>query len=470
MMHPAPIVRLLRRVQAPARQDPFARLTERLRTLPLFGLVLFAGLACSKSSEPSSGAGAPVQSSSPAAPSPGQPEAAAPAPEIETSWTDFRGPGRASISPETGLLREWPTSGPPLLWTADGLGRGYGSITLDDERVFLQGTADGRSCVFALARSDGSLRWRTPIADIYASDRGVGPNSTPVVDADSVYALSENGTLVRLHAADGTLAWSLDFTETFGSTMPHYGYSESPLVRDGVVYVMPGGKEGAVVALNASDGTLRWRSRELTDAASYCSLVPATIDGVGVLLGYSAASAFGLSARDGRLFFQTAESANHTANAAMPLVAPPHVFYSSSYSTGGGLLMTLYRAGDRLLGEKVYFTPKMKNHFGGLVYQDGHVYGCNGHILQCMRLSDGRILWAERGPGLSAVLLAEGLLYVYNDSSEIALVEARPDAFRLRSRMKLEARGAPSLAAPAILDRRLYLRDTDRLYCFNIAG
>ena len=41
---------------------------------------------------------------------------------VSQGWTQFRGPGRANISTETGLLKDWNQSPPKLLWTARGLG------------------------------------------------------------------------------------------------------------------------------------------------------------------------------------------------------------------------------------------------------------------------------------------------------------------------------------------------------------
>src|SRR5262245_25709725 len=42
-----------------------------------------------------------------------------------SDWPQWRGPHRDGISPETGLLKEWPTNGPPLVWKVTGLGGGY---------------------------------------------------------------------------------------------------------------------------------------------------------------------------------------------------------------------------------------------------------------------------------------------------------------------------------------------------------
>ena len=38
-------------------------------------------------------------------------------------WPTFRGTQRTAVSPETGLLQEWPKDGPALVWKADGAGR-----------------------------------------------------------------------------------------------------------------------------------------------------------------------------------------------------------------------------------------------------------------------------------------------------------------------------------------------------------
>src|SRR5688572_4099149 len=66
-----------------------------------------------------------------------------------TDWPQWRGPDRNGISKDTGLLREWPRSGPTTVWTATQLGAGYGSVSVAGNRVFVQGmkevVVDGKS-------------------------------------------------------------------------------------------------------------------------------------------------------------------------------------------------------------------------------------------------------------------------------------------------------------------------------------
>ena len=60
-------------------------------------------------------------------------------------WPQWRGPDRTGLSKESALLRQWPRSGPALLWSAANLGAGYGSLAVSGDRIFVQGTRAGRA-------------------------------------------------------------------------------------------------------------------------------------------------------------------------------------------------------------------------------------------------------------------------------------------------------------------------------------
>jgi outer membrane protein assembly factor BamB len=74
-------------------------------------------------------------------------------------WPQWQGPDRTRVSKETGLLKEWPAAGPPVVWTATGLGTGYGSMAVAGDRVYLQGAIGRNSGVIALKRTDGKVVW-----------------------------------------------------------------------------------------------------------------------------------------------------------------------------------------------------------------------------------------------------------------------------------------------------------------------
>src|SRR5258706_6464437 len=51
-------------------------------------------------------------------------------------WPCFQGPLGNGSSPETGLLREWPKDGPPVVWKAK-IGQGWSQPTIVGDSVFV---------------------------------------------------------------------------------------------------------------------------------------------------------------------------------------------------------------------------------------------------------------------------------------------------------------------------------------------
>ncbi|HUG94146.1 MAG TPA: hypothetical protein VML55_25180, partial [Planctomycetaceae bacterium] len=70
--------------------------------------------------------------------------------ESAGTWPQFRGPDRDNVSRETGLLQRWPDGGPPLAWTASGLGEGYSTVSVDQGLVFTMGNVGEDESVLAL--------------------------------------------------------------------------------------------------------------------------------------------------------------------------------------------------------------------------------------------------------------------------------------------------------------------------------
>src|SRR5881628_2187755 len=125
-------------------------------------------------------------------------------PALDNDWPQWQGPDRTGLSNETGLLQQWPASGPAVVWSASGLGAGYGSLAIKGDRIFVQGSNGRQSIVFSLNRADGKSVWSKPLGAAGDNDRGPGPRGTPTLDGDRMYALTENGDLFCLKAADGS--------------------------------------------------------------------------------------------------------------------------------------------------------------------------------------------------------------------------------------------------------------------------
>jgi outer membrane protein assembly factor BamB len=384
-----------------------------------------------------------------------------------TDWPQWRGAGRDGVSRDTGLLRQWPRSGPSLAWSATQLGAGYGSIAVAGDRVFVQGMKNRQSVVTSLDRASGKAVWSVALGSAQENDRGSGPRGTPTVDADRVYVLTENGDLVCLMVGDGKIVWRRNILKEFGGRNISWLVSESPLVDGNRVIVMPGGRNAGIAALDKMTGTTMWVTKELSDEAGYSSPVVADVQGVRTIMAFTGNAAVGVRATDGRLMWRYGNASNNTANITTPVYANGKVFFTSAYGTGGALLR-LQVKGEAVTAEEIYFTRNMQNHHGGVVLVDGYLYGFNNSILTCMEFETGKVLWRDRSVGKGAVAYADGHLYVLSEDNVVGLVEATPAGYREKGRFTIADQGWPSWAHPVVSGGRLYLRNQNVLASYDV--
>ena len=340
-------------------------------------------------------------------------------------------------------------------------------MALGGGRVFFQLQVGIRSAVAALDEANGRLLWSRAVGNARNNDRGTGPRSTPTLDGDRLYALTENGDLVSLAAADGALFWQRNILEDFGGRNIDWLLSESPLVDGDRVYVTPGGRGTGIVALNKLTGETVWTSDELSDRAGYSSLILRDVGGVETLMTLTSRAGVGVRASDGRLMWSYDGAANRTANAATPVFHDDKVFFSSSYGGGGGLVR-LVAVGGSVQAEEVYHTRQMANHHGGLVYVDGYLYGFHNSVLTCLDFETGERMWRDRSVGKGSVSYADGHLYILSEDNEVGLVEATPGGYVEKGRFEIEDQGLSSWAHPAIGNGKLFIRNQGTIAAYDI--
>jgi hypothetical protein len=383
-----------------------------------------------------------------------------------SDWPQWQGPDRTGISKETGLLKEWPRSGPPLVWTATGVGTGYGSMAVVGDRVYVQGARNQQSAVMAFNRADGKEVWSKALGETERNDQGSGPRGTPTVDGDRVYVLSEAGDLWCLKT-DGSEVWHRNILRDFRGRQLRWLISESPLVDGPHVVVSPGGPGAGMVKLDKMTGKTVWTSSDLSDPAGYSSIIAADVGGVRTYMTFTASAGVGVRASDGKLMFSYPKAANGTANITTPIFANDQVFFTSNYDTGAGLL-ALTAANGMVTSKEVYFTRNMKNHHGGVVLVDGYLYGFNDSILTCLEFATGKMMWRDRSVGKGSVTFADGNLYIQGEQSVVGLAQASSTGYVEKGRFNIPDKGLPSWAHPVISDGRLYVRNQDVMMAYDI--
>ena len=386
---------------------------------------------------------------------------------IAADWPQWRGIERDGVSKEAGLLQKWPEGGPPLAWKATGLGEGFASVAVAAGRVITQGQSRGGQAVIALDESTGRRLWRTPNGDAYLDRRGGGPRGTPTIDGETVHALGSNGSLIALEAATGKRLWATNLLRRFNTRNINWGISESPLIDGRRLIVNPGGSGASIVAIDKSNGNVIWKS--LDDEAGYSSAIVIEAGGVRQYVLLTGEAAVGVRTDNGEELWRYSRVSNRTANVATPIARGDRVFVSSNYGTGGGLLELAAHGAD-IDAKEIYFSRDMRNHYNTPVLVGDHLYGYSSRILTCMNFDTGEVAWKDRAVGKGQVIAADGLLYLLSEDGVVGLAEVTPEGYRERSRFSIPRGQYPTWALPVVANERLYLREQDTLYAYDISS
>lgn len=378
------------------------------------------------------------------------------------NWPQWRGPNRDGISKETGLLKEWPTEGPALVWKASGAGGGYSSFSVANGKLYTMGLRGDREFVVAFDVATGKEAWATPHGSAFRNDRGDGPRGTPTVDGDRVYALGGSGDLTALDARTGKVVWSKNVLKEFGGSNITWGISESPLVLGNKVLVNPGGPGASIVALNKDTGAVIWKSQ--SDKAGYSSAIPVEINGATQVVFFTAERAVGLDAKDGKLLWEYGRPANNVANVATPIARANRVFISSDYGTGGGVVEI--KADNK--AQEIWFTKDMRNHHSSSVLIGDYLYGFSSNMLAAVRFDTGEMAWRDRSVGKGSLVFADGNLYCFSENGVVGLVEASPSGYKEKGRFRIAQGNLPTWTHPVVVGGRLYLRDQDTIYAYDV--
>ncbi len=411
---------------------------------------------------------------------------------MAADWPGWRGPDRSGASKETGLLQKWPKEGPELAWTFENAGTGFGSVAVVGGRVYVLGArpvdamGDKRIEQVVALDDKGHELWKADIGPMYdfKSNRwSGGPNSTPFVDGDLVFALGSQGTLVCVKAADGAEVWRKDLVKDFGAEISSggfgpakmgWGFSWSPLVDGDRLICTPGGPKGLFVALNKTSGNVVWQSTALTDPCTYSSPIVTEAGGVRQYVAMTQTGVVGVAAKDGSTLWEHRRDNPYPDVVCPTPICKDDLVYVSAWK-GGCTLLKPAADGGKFKAEVVYDKKEIGNAHGGVVRVGGVVFGCHDLASwECQDFDTGDVRWKSDAPGVGSLIYADGCLYCLTATGEVALLAASPDGYRELGRFtpaKHSAHRRPTgkvWTHPVVSDGRLYVRDQELLFCYKV--
>jgi outer membrane protein assembly factor BamB len=376
----------------------------------------------------------------------------------------FRGPGRDGRAPAlkgTKFTKAW----------AHKVGPGWGSVSGAGGLLFTQDQRKEGERVVCYDLEDGGRRWAHLEPSVRHADpqSGPGPRGTPTFHDGKVYALGGTGVLLRLDARSGEPDWKVSLTEDHGCKQLVFGFSCSPLVHKGKVYVSPGSAEGPLlVAFDAKSGKKLWSVGE-QPYESYSSPQLAKLAGVEQVLVFGSA---GLTGHDPETGAELWRYEWKSAPTAQPSIQPG-LLSGDRVLVGGAQPGTGFRcvkvskdSGGEWSAAEEWKTRKVSPRFNDVVYLDEHLYGLDMGSLFCLDASNGKVAWKTGSAyGAGQVLLAGRRLLVQSEEGTLSWCDATPQGPPTLTEVK--ALSDKTWNHPAVVRGRVILRNATEMMCFT---
>ena len=135
-------------------------------------------------------------------------------------------------------------------------------------------------------------------------------------------------------------------------------------------------------------------------------------------------------------------------------------------------------ANGGIKAEEAWFSRNIENHHGGVLLVDGALYGSNGGnsggYLVCLDFETGDVLWNERDLDKrrvtkGSVAFADGRIYYRTEEGPVVLIEPSRKEYIERGRFEQPDRTKqPAWTHPVVANGKLYIRDQDALFCYNV--
>jgi len=395
--------------------------------------------------------------------------------QVASQW---RGPERTGVYPETGLLKEWPEGGPERIWLSDKVLKGYSSPAMGDEYIYVTGKQGSDEYLTALDYN-GKLAWQVRYGRAWDQSYPE-TRTTPAVYNGKVYMISGQGEVVCHDAKTGSQVWYENAKEEHSGIFNIYGPSEAPLIVDGKVFYTPAGFETTTIALDAETGKLIWKSKPIPDSAAYVSPLFTSHNGRDMIINIAANWAYGMDPVDGSFIWKfdyiNRETRQNTrgmiiTNCNTPLYHDGKVLLNKGYDHP---TIQLSLSDDARDVKIKWSSWDFDTHMGGYILVDGFLYGSNwlnnsrGNWV-CTDWETGETKWEETWNNKGQIIYADGLIYIYEERrGNVALVKPNPGKLEIISSFTVEEGSGPHWAHPVIHKGVLYIRHGEVLIAYKI--
>ena len=407
-------------------------------------------------------------------------------------WPQFLGPERNSTSPQKGILRTWPETGPEVIWSVN-VGPGYGGPIIKNGKVYLLDRDDKTGDILrCFDLTSGKELWKFS----YSSPGSLpfpGSRSVPVLDGSNVYSCGPNGDLYCFDVNTHKPVWKKNvWTDFGGGRIPMFGISQCPLIYGNLLILASQAPEAGVVAYEKLTGNVKWLTPSLGPVGNVSPAI-VKVDGVDHIVMATASprgggngKIVGIDPLTGKILW---EYTNWQCEFPVPSAIDAgenKVLVVGGYELGAVMLQLEKKADGNYNVKELFRTEEFGDHTKPAILHKGYFYAqysTNNRRdgLVCMSM-DGRIMWKTgRAPSFDkgSMVLVDGLILATDGAKALYLIEPDPSAFKPLATAELfkEGAGNPSgiggstqnWAPLALSDGKLLVRDQTTLLCVKIA-
>ncbi len=385
----------------------------------------------------------------------------------DRDWANFRGPDVTGVATGTlfsgkanvGLKEAWRTS----------IGSGYAGVVVQGDTAVTAFKSGEHDVLAAFDAGTGKERWRLTLEETYVGHDGShdGPLMTPTIAGNRVFALGARGRFVAADLASGRLLWEADLTEQYQSNKPHYGYTSSPVVRDGVLVMQLGADDAAVAGFDPETGKRLWTAGG--EPVDYQSPVPFRFGGREQIVAACRTKLYAVDARSGELFWEHPHEGNGGTGmmSIVPVVTGPDTIFLAHKEDGCcALKFTSGEEGVKV--ETLWENRAIRKSYNVPIHYEGYLYAYSSRFLTCVDAATGETMWRSREPGDGFMSLADGHLVLATKDGGLHVVKATPDAYEHVAGVELFENLCWN--SVAIANGSIYIRSLDELARIDVTG
>ncbi len=363
-------------------------------------------------------------------------------------WPQWGGPRHDCVWHEDGIVDTLPTAGLlPRVWSAP-VGEGYSGPAVAGGRVFLtdriiEGEFERLLCFDA---ETGENLWKHQYFVRYTVSYPAGPRATPVVSENRVYFIGTQGHLFCMDVTDGRILWKKYFPESFGTELPTWGMSASPLVDGEKLITLVGGKDnGLLICFNKITGEEIWRS-VTDDQVGYCPPVIYDFGGRRQLITWHPSAVSSLDPETGKVIWEVPWEIKYALTIPMPRKVDDRLFLTSFYNGPMMLRVGSDRAEIMWKGTGVdeQKTEQLHSIMCTPVVTPNNIFGvCSYGQLRCLKTDTGERVWETleatgNGRWWNAFLIPQGDRYfLHNEQGDLIIANLSEAGYKELSRAKL---------------------------------